>query len=276
MFDMDVIESAVNVEKCTALVKARISRRLSEQPVIRMRSFVAADASSPTKELDAVVLANTLVGYGENITLENMAIIENLIKFSKLEASYEVPGDDPEAWYLAFLRCMDEAGCFVADSGYTVYQKSSHQLTMDNIVTDIVKAGMDAAKAAIPGAAVLNAVANSTLNAVKEEPEAITLFNREVTGSKGVRLAVMPCDQLTNGIIVTSLVSIDSVGGSNETTPLFFNWRTSHLDIFRGSSFITFNPIRYAGLKNELEAYLGQYYKPLLQKRFNRRRNAPE
>lgn len=218
---MDVIESAVNVEKCTALVKARISRRLSEQPVIRMRSFVAADASSPTKELDAVVLANTLVGYGENITLENMAIIENLIKFSKLEASYEVPGDDPEAWYLAFLRCMDEAGCFVADSGYTVYQKSSHQLTMDNIVTDIVKAGMDAAKAAIPGAAVLNAVANSTLNAVKEEPEAITLFNREVTGSKGVRLAVMPCDQLTNGIIVTSLASIDSVGGSNETTPSF-------------------------------------------------------
>jgi len=273
---MDIIESAVGVEKCTDLVKARISRRLSEQPVIRMRSFVATDTSSPTKELDAVVLANTLVGYGEKITLENMAIIENLIKFSKLEASYEVPGDDPQAWYLAFLKCMDEAGCFVADSGYTVYQKSSRQLTMDNIVTDIVKAGMDAAKAAIPGASVLGAVASSTLDALKKEPEAINLFNREVIGSKGVRLAVMPCDQLANGVIVTSLASIDCVGISKETTPLFFNWKTSDLDIFRGSSFITFNPIRYAGLKNELEEYLGQYYKPLLQKRFNRRRNAPE
>jgi len=276
MLNMDIIESAVGVEKCTDLVKARISRRLSEQPVIRMRSFVATDTSSPTKELDAVVLANTLVGYGEKITLENMAIIENLIKFSKLEASYEVPGDDPQAWYLAFLKCMDEAGCFVADSGYTVYQKSSRQLTMDNIVTDIVKAGMDAAKAAIPGASVLGAVASSTLDALKKEPEAINLFNREVIGSKGVRLAVMPCDQLANGIIVTSLASIDCVGISKETTPLFFNWKASDLDIFRGSSFITFNPIRYAGLKNELEEYLGQYYKPLLQKRFNRRRNAPE
>jgi hypothetical protein len=274
MLNMDVIESAIGVEKCTALVKARISRRLSAQPVIRMRSFVAADASSPTKELDAVVLANTLVGYGEKITLENMAIIENLIKFSKLEASYEVPGDDPQAWYLAFLKCMDEAGCFVADSGYTVYQKSSRQLTMDNIVTDIVKAGMDAAKAAIPGASILSAFADSTLDALKKEPQAINLFNREVTGSKGVRLAVMPCDQLANGIIVTSLVSIDSVGGSNETAPIFFNWRTSGRDIFRGSAFITFNPIRYAALKNELEEYLGQYYKPLLQNRFNRRRNA--
>jgi hypothetical protein len=276
MLNMDIIESAVGVEKCTALVKARISRRLSEQPVIRMRSFVATDTSSPTKELDAVVLANTLVGYGEKITLENMAIIENLIKFSKLEASYEVPGDDPQAWYLAFLKCMDEAGCFVADSGYTVYQKSSSQLTMDNIVTDIVKAGMDAAKAAIPGASILSAVADSTLNALKKEPEAINLFNREVTGSKGVRLAVMPCDQLANGIIVTSLTSIDSAGGSKETAPVFFNWKTSGLDIFRGSAFITFNPIRYAELKNELEGYLGQYYKPLLQKRFDRRRNAPK
>ena len=273
---MDIIESAISVEKCTALVKARISRRLSVQPAIRVRAFAAADTSSPTKELDAVVLANTLVGYGEKITLENMAIIENLIKFSKLEASFEVPGDDPEAWYLAFLKCMDEAGCFVADSGYTVYQKSSYQLTMDNIVTDIVKAGMDAAKAAMPGAAVLSAVANTTLDALKEESEAIGLFNREVTGSKGVRLAVMPCDQLANGLIVTSLVSIDSVGGSQETAPLFFNWRTSGHDIFRGSSFITFNPIRYAALKNELEEYLGQFYKPLLQNRFNRRRNAPK
>lgn len=273
---MDIVESAISVEKCTALVKARISRRMSGQPAIRVRAFAAADASSPTKELDAVVLANTLVGYGENITLENMAMIENLIKFSKLEASYEVPVDDPKAWYLAFLTCMDQAGCFVADAGYSAYRKSSRQLTMDNIVTDIVKAGMDAAKAAIPGAAVLSAVANSTLDALKKEPEAINLFNREVTGSKGVRLAVMPCDQLANGIIVTSLVSIDSVGGSKETAPLFFNWKTSGRDIFRGNSFITFNPTSYAKNKIELEEYLGQYYKPLLQHRFNRRRNAPK
>jgi len=70
MLNMDIIESAVGVEKCTDLVKARISRRLSEQPVIRMRSFVATDTSSPTKELDAVVLANTLVGYGEKLRLK--------------------------------------------------------------------------------------------------------------------------------------------------------------------------------------------------------------
>lgn len=272
---MDVMESTVGVDESTALVKARISKRQSLLPAVsRVRAFTATDASSPTKELDAVVLANTLVGYGANISLENMAIIENLIKFSKLEASYEVPGDDPEAWYLAFLQCMDEAGCFVADSGYTAYQKSSRQLTMDNIVTDIVKAGVDAAKAAIPGAALLSAIADSTLDALKTKPEAINLFNHEAINSKGVRLAVMPCDQLANGIILTSLASIDSVGGSKETGLVFFDWKTSGRDIFRGSSYITFNPLRYAALKDDLEEYLGQHFKAALSKRFQRRKNA--
>ena len=270
---MNTMESVVSVEKSIALVKARIVKRRSMQPALaRVRAFSAEEAVSPTKELDAVVLANTLVGYGDNITLENMAIIENLIKFSKLEASYEVPGDNPQAWYLAFLQCMDEAGCFVADSGYTAYRKSSRQLTMDNIVTDIVKAGIDAAKAAIPSAAVLGVIADSALDALKKEPQAINLFNREVTGSKGVRLAVMPCDQLANGIIMTSLSSIDSVGGAKETAPVFFNWKTSGRDIFRGSAYITFNPVRYAALKDDLEEYLGEHFKAALSKRFQRRK----
>ena len=273
---MDCMESVVNIDESIALVKARISKRQLMRPVVaRARALAVADPASPTKELDAVVLADTLVGYGANISLENMAVIENLIKFSKLEASYEVPGGDPEAWYLEFLKCMDDSGCFVADAGYTAYQKRSYQLTMDNIVTDIVKAGVDAAKAVIPGAAVLSAIVDSTLDAQKKEPEAIKLLNREVVKSKGVRLAIMPCDQLANGIILTSLASIDSVGGNNDTGLVFFDWKTAGRDIFRGSAYITFNPIRYAEIKADLEEYLGEHFKAALSKRFQRRKNKP-
>ncbi|WP_339523071.1 hypothetical protein [Pseudomonas sp. EL_65y_Pfl2_R96] len=271
---MEVMESAVSLDKSVALIKARISKRQLMQPsVARVKAFAAIDPTSPAKELDAAVLSDTLVGYGANISLENMAIIENLIKFSKLEASYEVPGNDPKAWYLAFLQCMDEAGCLVADSGYTAYEKSSHQLTMDNIVTDIIKAGVEAAKAAIPGATALSAIVDSTLDALKKEPEAIDLFHREVTKSKGVRLTVMPCDQLANGLIITSLASIDSDGGDKETGVVFFDWKTSSRTIFRGNSYITFNPLRYAAIKEDLEGYLGKYYKAVLSKRFQRRKN---
>jgi hypothetical protein len=274
---MDKMESVLSVDESIALVKARISKRPAMPVAVsRVKRFAVTAPSSPTKELDAVVLADTLVGYGANISLENMAIIENLIKFAKLEASYEVPGDNPQAWYLAFLQCMDDVGCFVADAGYTAYQKSARQLTMDNIVTDIIKAGVDAAKAAIPGAAALSAIVDSTLVALKKEPEAINLFNREVTKDKGVRLAVMPCDQLANGIILTSMSSIDSVGGQQETGLVFFDWKTSGRDIFRGSSYITFNPLRYAAVKDDLEEYLGQHYKAVLSKRFQRRKTATQ
>ncbi|MBS4087216.1 hypothetical protein [Pseudomonas rustica] len=270
------MECKISCKESNALVKARIGKRQSLPVEVfrsaRVQAFGAVDSNSPTKDLDAIVLANTLVGYGDNISLENMAIIENIIKFSKLEANFEVPGNEPEAWYRAFVQCMEDAGCFVADSGYSVYKKSTQQLTMDNIVVDIVKAGIAAAKAAIPGATVLSAITDSTLDALKKEPEAINLLNREVTKDKGVRLAVMPCDQLKNGIILTSLSSIDSVGGGNETSPLFFNWKTTNRSIFRGSAYITFNPLRYGDLKGDLEEYLGEHFKAALSKRFQRRK----
>lgn len=271
-----MMESKMTAEQSVARVKARISNRQSLSPkvisIARSMAFASVAASSPTKEMDAVVLANTLIGYGEKITLENMAIIENLIKFAKLEASFEVPQNDPRAWYLAFLQCMDEVGCFVADSGYTEYDKSTRNLTMDNIVIDIVKAGVEAAKAAVPAAAVFSVITDSTLDALKKEPEAINLFNREVTKDRGVKLAIMPCDQLDNGIIMTSLTSIDSIGDNKETAPLFFNWKASNRNTFRGTAYITFNPLRYAALKNDLEEYLGDHFKAALSKRFERRK----
>ncbi|WP_432218453.1 hypothetical protein ACREYJ_03120 [Pseudomonas kribbensis] len=270
------MESTKNSEQCVSLVKARIAKRLElgveVMGTARARAFFTVDPTSPTKELDAVVLANALVGYGENITLENMAIIENLIKFAKLEASFEVPGNNPEQWYHAFLQCMDDLGCFVADSGYTVYEKNATTLTMDNVVVDIVKSGIAAAKAAIPGATALSAIVDTTLDSLKKEPEAINLYNREVTKDKGVRMAVLPCDQLANGIILTSLSSIDSSGSESETSPLFFNWKTSGRRIFRGSAYLTFNPLRYSELKADLEEYLGEHFKAALSKRFERRK----
>ncbi|WP_256832208.1 hypothetical protein [Pseudomonas sp. Pse1] len=263
----------MEISRCVELVRARVERRQqSQRAETRIRSFAPADASSPTKELDAVVLANTLVGYGDKITLENMAIIENLIKFAKLEANDLAPKDDPKQWYLEFLECMDHCGCFVADSGYTEYHKSSHQLTMDSIVADIVKVAVDAAQAAIPAAGVLNLVADSTLSALKKEPDSIKLFQSQVVDNKGVRLAVMPCDQLENGIIMTSLTSIDSSGGENEKDVAFFDWKTSGRTIFRATAYITFNPLNYAKVKKELEECLGEYYNDNLSKRFQRRR----
>jgi hypothetical protein len=269
---MEDLEGKVSVEVGRALIAWRIARRQLIIPNVgRARSLVAPVNTSPTKELDAVILDNALIGYGDNISLENMTIVENIIKFSKMEATLEVPSDKkPEEWHRAFLSCMEDLGCYVASTGVTKGVDGNTSLTMNNIVTDIIKAGVEAAKATVPGATVLSAIADSTLEALKKEPDIIKVFNYEVTKTKGVKLAILPCDQLKNGLIMIMLSSIDSNADKEDTGALFFELKTAKLEVFRAASFITFNPLRYAQVKDEIEHVLNQQQATQLNKRFKR------
>lgn len=271
---MSISDGSSGGPKSSNFVRSCISKRKrSMAGMARISSLSSTVESSPTKELDALVLGNTLIGYGDKITLENMAIIENLITMAKTEANYEVPGNkDPKAWYQAFTKCMEDLQCFVPDHGYSKYSATSLEVTMDNIVVDIVKAGVEAAKAAIPGASVLSAVTSSTLDALKKDKEAINLFNLKSKNAEGVRLTTIPCEQLANGIILIAAVAIDHQDSDKNGGVLFVDWKTSSLDIFHGKSFITFNPARYAEFKSEIEEYLGVHRKESLTKRFSRRK----
>ena len=271
---VDIFEGSVSVSKSSDFVRACINKR---QPgmagVTRTRSLSSTIVSSPTKELDALVLGNSLIGYGDKITIENMAIIENLITMSKMEANYEVPGGkNPKAWYQAFTKCMEDLGCFVPDNGYSKYKATSLKVTMDNVVVDIVQAAVEAAKAAIPGASVLSAITGSTLDALKKEKEALNLLNVASKNTEGVRLTTIPCEQMANGIVLIAAAAVDHQGGGRDGGVLFVDWKTSSLDIFHGKSFITFNPARYAEIKSEIEEYLGVHRKEVLVKRFSRRK----
>lgn len=271
---MDAFESSISVAQSVELVRARLHKRKSQMPAgRRARPLMSAVTTSPTKDLDALVLGNSLIGYGDRISLENMAIIENLITMSRMEANYEVPGNsDPTAWYHAFAKCMEDLGCFVADKGYSKYSASALKVKMDNVMVDIIQAAIEAAKAAVPGAAVLSAVTNSTLDALKKEPEAINLLNVESKSAEGVRLSTIPVEQMPNGIVLIAIAAIDHQGGSNDGGVLFVDWKTSSLDVFHGKSFITFNPARYAEIKTDIEEYLGVHRKEVLLKRFSRRK----
>lgn len=269
---MDISENRVAVADSIEFVRACINTR-QQVGAVRARSAVAMLASSPTKELDALVLGDALVGYGGNISLGNMQVIEDIIAMSKIEATYQVPDvKDAKGRYTEFLNCMEALGCFVPDSGYSKYRATSKNVTMDNVMVDIIQAAVEAAKAAIPGATVLSAVTTSTLAALKKEPEAINLLNLESKDAEGVRLSTIPCDQLSNGLIVVALAAVDHRGGSDNGGVLFVDWQTSALDIFQGRAFLTFNPARYSQVKELVEEYLAAHRKTLLSYRFSRRK----
>jgi hypothetical protein len=200
-----------------------------------------------------------------------MMIIENIINFSKSEADREAGGShNPAAWHRAFLQCMEDMGCFVPVSASVEYSKVTGSGEMKNVVTNIVKAGVAAAKAAVPGATVLGAVAESSFSALEKEPEIIKVFNFEVTKSKGVKLAVIPCDQAKNGLIIVSCSSINCEGGKVSGEALFLDVKIENLDIYQGSNFLTFNPVAYAEIKEDIEQALGASRAHVRAKRFSR------
>lgn len=280
---MDNFDNAVAVNKCSEAGLARLAKykvEFTNEPELQARTSVASfraaketELLNPTKELDALVLGNTLVGYGDDISLANMVIIENIIKFSKMEADFETRDEkNPAAWHRAFRKCMQEMGCYAPSEARVDFGKRSATGTMKNIVTAIVKAGVEAAKAAIPGATVLGAVADSTLTALEGEPAVIQVFNYEATKGNGVKLAILPCAQAKNGLIIVSFSSVDYSSAKVGAGVVFLDLQISSVDIYQGSDFLTFNPAAYDDVKEDIEAILTRHRKEVQANRFSRHR----
>ncbi|SFX78831.1 hypothetical protein [Pseudomonas sp. NFACC36] len=270
---MEQFESKISVEQSIELIGARIDRRKALASAHRRVRRSAEMHDSPTKALDALMLGDALLGYGTNMSLTNMAIMENLMTMAIMEANYEVPrGKNTLAWYDAFIHCLRDLGCFVADDGYTRYSESSQRVDMDNVISDIVRGIIDGVKASVPAASVLGAVVNSTIDGLKQDNNTLNLFNSQVKTPEGARLSVIPCEQLANGTLIASSASIRQVGTSSNGGVLFVNWQSSAREIFRGKSLVTFNPARYEEFRQDIEEYLGEHRREVLRQRFNRRR----
>ncbi|ROM77769.1 hypothetical protein BK654_13270 [Pseudomonas brassicacearum] len=273
---MEQFESVISVAQSVELLSARINRRKALATAgRRVRRSVVQMNDNPNKDLDALMLGDALVGYGNNMSQNNMAIMENLMTMAIMEANYEVPGGkNTRAWYDAFIQCLGDLGCFIAEDGYTRYSESSRRVDMDFVISDIVKGVIDGVKAGVPGAAVLGAVVNTTIDGLKRDEETMRLFNSQVKVAEGARLSVIPCEQMSDGTLVASSASIRQSGTSSNGGVLFVNWQSSARDIFRGKSFVTFNPARYEAFRQDIEEYLGEHRREVLSKRFSRRKRA--
>ncbi len=272
---MGKFESEVSIAQSIELLGARIDRRKMQiSSGRRMRRSVAQWVpDNPTKDMDAVMLGDALVGYGNNMSANNMAIMENVMTMAILEANDLVPGGkNTHQWYREFIKCLQELGCFVADDGYSRYSESAMQVDMDNVLSDIVKGVIEGAKASVPAAAVLGTVVNTTIDGLKQDKGTFDLFGTQAKSADGARLSVIPCEQLSNGVLIASSSSIKQTGSSNNGGILFVNWSASAREIFRGKSFVTFNPERYEDFRPEIEEYLGAHRKEVLSKRFSRRK----
>ncbi|MBC3375435.1 hypothetical protein HU762_15900 [Pseudomonas sp. SWRI92] len=274
---MERFESELSTEHSVELIAARIERRKARVSASRRvrRSVMQSVQDNPTKEMDALMLGDALVGYGNNMSLNNMAIMENIMTMSIMEANDLVPGGkNTHAWYMEFIKCLQDLGCFISDDGYSRYTESSLQVDMDLVIKDIVKGIIDGVKASVPAASVLGTVVSTTIDGLKQDEGALNLFSTQALSADGARLSVIPCEQLSNGILIASSSSIRQTGTSSNGGVLFVNWRASAREIFRGKSYVTFNPANYEHFRQLIEEYLGEHRREVLSNRFSRRKRA--
>lgn len=271
---MEQYGNNVGVEKSVETIAARIDRRKTSPPAARrVRRSATQSQDNPSKDMDALMLGDALVGYGNNMSLDNMMIMENLMTMAVMEANFEVPGgENTRAWYEAFILCLQQLGCYVPDSGHTRYSESALRVDLDLVIKDIVKGVIDGVKTSYPAAAVLETVVDTTIDGLKQDEKTIRLFQSQARTLDGARLSVIPCEQLSNGILVASVASIKQSGSSHNGGVLFVNWRASAREFFRGKSFVTFNPAHYETLRQDIEAYLSEHRKEALSRRFSRRK----
>lgn len=271
---MDNIESSVTVEQSVKFLQDCIERHQPfESSLPRMLSLAANLEDSPTKELDALMVGDTLLGYGDNLSLDNTAMIEDIVTVAKLMADNNVAGTrGSRQWYADMISNLEAMGCFVGDSGYVHYSESSKRVDMNIVLGDVLKGVVDGIASKIPGAKVLTSVTDTTINALKDDKEKLRLFESSSKTPTGARLTIIPIDQRPNGLVYGSAVSFLQSGSSSNGGIPFISWSASAKEIFNGKSYFTFNPARYSRYKDLVEDYLEKHRKKELEKRFSRKK----
>ena len=107
------------------------------------------------------------------------------------------------------MKLMKVAGWFAFSEPYNRYQATSQKLSMDNVALGIIHTAIGAAVS--KGAAavkVLSSVADATMEALKNEPEALKLFENGAKKADGGNFCMSSSMQGKDGDITLAIAAV--------------------------------------------------------------------
>ncbi|MFY0729097.1 hypothetical protein [Pseudomonas sp. NFX15] len=200
--------------------------------------FSAAELPIDKDELNAAIMGTGIAGFDESMSKRSKRIVKNTYMYADLVALLKFPAaNQKEQRYNEFMRLMKLAGWFAFSQPYNRYQASSHKLTMDNIALGIIHTAIGAAVS--KGAAalgVLSKVADATMDALKNEPEALKLFERNSKKAEGGNFCMASALEGADGDITLAIGAVQYFAKALPTKVLFVEWSTSSVEIYNGSA----------------------------------------
>ncbi|VVM42313.1 hypothetical protein [Pseudomonas fluorescens] len=200
--------------------------------------FSAAQLPIDKDELNAAIMGTGIAGFDESMSKRSKRIVKNTYMYADLVALLKYPeASQKEKRYDEFMKLMKLAGWFVFSAPYNRYQASSKKLTMDNVALGILHAAIGAAVSkGAAGLKVLTAVADTTMDALKNEPEALKLFENNSKKAEGGNFCMSTALEGAEGDITMSIAAVQYFTKAQPTKVLFVEWSTSSVDIYNGAA----------------------------------------
>lgn len=133
---------------------------------------------------------------------------------------------------------------------YGDYRASSHSLTMDSVVMELISA------VAGPNAATVVSLLNIVIEKMQSDKPMMQLFERNAKKGNTSTFRIMPCVESAQGIPVTYLLSVHCTYSEEHGGALFWKWSVSKMQVKRLAKGVQFSRGTYERNKERVLNYL--------------------
>lgn len=225
------VERVAIIEESNELVARHLASR-------RMSGFSSAQLPVDKDELNAAIMGSGIAGFDQSMSKRSKRIVKNTYLYADLVALIKYPSaSEKQKRYAEFMKLMKVAGWFAFSEPYNRYQATSQKLSMDNVALGIIHTAIGAAVS--KGAAavkVLSSVADATMEALKNEPEALKLFENGAKKADGGNFCMSSSMQGKDGDITLAIAAVQYFAQSQPTKVLFVEWSTASVEIYNGAA----------------------------------------
>nr|WP_315446368.1 hypothetical protein [uncultured Pseudomonas sp.] len=243
------------------------------QPVLqpRVASFGAV-LPVDKDELNAAIMGSGVAGFDASMSKRSKRIVKNTYMYADLSALLKFPNaNQREQRYAEFMRIMQLAGWFPFSQPYNRYTASSQKLTMDNLALSLIHTAVGAAvnqgQAALK---VLSTVADATLEALKNEPEALKLFEKNSKRAEGGNFCMTSSLEDADGEITMAVAAVQYFAKAQPTKVLFVEWSSSSVEIYNGATTMTIEEQDYLDVEPLIIKTLAEQRKKALSIEFGK------
>ncbi|MFJ5237363.1 hypothetical protein ACIP86_11635 [Pseudomonas neuropathica] len=250
----EVSNEVMSAAQRIALITAN-NEFLASQPLpISPRSANFSTLPVDKDELNAAIMGSGIAGFDASMSKRSKRIVKNTYMYADISSLLKFPGaNQKEQRFQEFMKLLKLAGWFSFSSPYNRYRATSQSLKIDNVALSIIHTAVGAAinqgQAALK---VLSTVADSTMEALKNEPEALRLFENNAKKADGGNLCMTSSLEDSDGEITMAVAAVHYIAKVQPTKVLFVEWATSNVDIYNGAATMTIEDEDYKEVEQQI------------------------